>query len=207
MPKTLSGRKVVLGMFSFGIVMTATMWLYWEAYTRPFRPLQYAINAEFPGSSPRVIGGEHKSHKHENPTTLRIVIRVDFDPREASENVTEPYTQRLLKLAAEHVDLSTYQQVEVHLVHRVPEAETEQRKFVFHVSEIKTTASHTTTGLGGPVTHRDGINRPLGILSRLRSLSGPCNGAVTLDREQSLTQIAGIVTREAPLPMGRSRLG
>ncbi len=137
MQKTLSGRKVVLGMIAFGIVMTGTMWLYWEAYTRPFRPLQYAINEVYPGSSPRVIGGEHKSHKAEYPSTLRIVIRVDFDPREAPEAVTEPYTSRLLKLTAQHVDLSAYEQIEVHLVHRVPEAETEQRKFVFPTADLR----------------------------------------------------------------------
>ncbi len=124
-------------MFTFGIVMTAAMWLYWEAYTRPFRPLQYAINEAFPGSSPRVIGGEHKIHKDENPSTLRMVIRVDFDPREASDDAVEPYTSRLMELAAEHVDLTTYEQVEVHLVHRVPEAETEQRKFVFPTSKLE----------------------------------------------------------------------
>jgi hypothetical protein len=135
MQKTISGRRVVLGMFAFGLVMTGALWVYWEAYTRPFRPLQNAINAEFPGSTPRVIGGEHKSHKHANPPTLRIVIRVDFDPGAASEAETEPYTSRLRVLAAEHVDLSPYEQVEIHLVHRVPEAETQQRAFTFPTRE------------------------------------------------------------------------
>ncbi len=135
MAKTVSGRAVVLGMFAFGIVMTGALWGYWEFYTRPFRPLQYAINAEFPDSSPRVIGGEHKIHKQEFPSMLRIVIRVDFDPTDASDAVVEPYTSRLLALAADHVDLSTYEQVEIHLVHRVPEAETQQRSFVFPTAE------------------------------------------------------------------------
>jgi hypothetical protein len=132
---TISGRRVVLGMFAFGIVMTGALWAYWEAYTRPFRPLQNAINEEFPGSSPRVIGGEHKSHKHENPPTLRIVIRVDFDPVAASGAEIEPYTSRLRALAAEHVDLSAYEQLEIHLVRRVPEAETQQRSFTFATTE------------------------------------------------------------------------
>ena len=136
MAGSIEGRKVVLGMFGFAILMTAALWIYWEAYTRPFRPLQYAINEAFPGSSPRVIGGEHKSHKDENPSTLRIVIRVDFNPQEAKDAEVEPYTSRLLELAREHVDLSGYEQVEVHLVHRVPEAETVQRKFVFSTAEM-----------------------------------------------------------------------
>ncbi len=136
MPKTVSGRAVVLGMFAFGVVMTGALWGYWEFYTRPFRPLQYAINEAFPDSSPRVIGGEHKSHKQAFPSTLRIVIRVDFDPANAAEAVVKPYTSRLLELAAAHADLSAYEQVEIHLVHRVPEAETEQRSFVFPTAEL-----------------------------------------------------------------------
>ena len=126
---------VVLAMFAFGIAMTGALFAYWEAYTRPFRPLQSAINAEFPGSSPRVIGGEHKSHKHEHPPTLRIVLRVDFDPNTASEEQVEPYTSRLRALAAEHLDLSHYEQLEIHLVHRVPEAETQQRSFTYPTGE------------------------------------------------------------------------
>ncbi len=137
MAKTVSGRAVVLGMFAFAIVMTGALWGYWEFYTRPFRPLQYAINAEFPNSSPRVIGGEHKSHKQVFPSTLRLVIRVDFDPTDAADAVIEPYTSRLLALAAAHVDLSPYEQVEIHLVHRVPEAETQQRSFVFPTAELE----------------------------------------------------------------------
>lgn len=139
MAGSIDGRKVVLGMFGFAILMTGALWVYWEAYTRPFRPLQYAINEAFPGSSPRVVGGEHKSHKDENPSTLRIVIRVDFNPQAATDAEVEPYTSRLLGLAQEHVDLSDYERLEVHLIHRVPESETEQRKFVFPTAQLDAT--------------------------------------------------------------------
>lgn len=135
-PQSLNGRAVVVAMFVFGIAMTGVMWAYWELYTRPFRPLQNAIHAEFPDSSPRVIGGEHKSHKHENPRTLRIVISVDFNPTNASDEDVAPYTSRLLALADEHIDLSQYDQVEIHLVRRMPEAEAEQRSFVFPAADV-----------------------------------------------------------------------
>lgn len=127
--RTLRGRTVVLGMIGFGVLMVLTMWLYWEMYTRPFRPLQAAINAEFPGSSPRVIGGRHKSHKEGSPTLLRIVIRVDFDPETADEAVLQEHIDRLHDLAEQHLDLSPYEMLEIHLIHRVPEEETLRRKF------------------------------------------------------------------------------
>ncbi|MBX3439842.1 MAG: hypothetical protein KF861_20300 [Planctomycetaceae bacterium] len=147
---TINGRVVVAAMFAFGIVMTTALFVYWDLYTRPFRPLQAAINAAYPGSLPRVIGGEHKSHKHQNPATLRIVIRVDFNPLAADAHEVEPYTSRLLDLAAEHLDLSPYEQVEIHLVHRVPDGETQQQVYLFPRDALtgRTTSAFTTTSPG-----------------------------------------------------------
>lgn len=119
--RTLSGRKVVAAMFGFGAVMVGALWLYWEAYTRPFRELQYAIAAEYKGSSPRVIGGRFKSDEH-NPETLRIIIWVDFDPN-SDEKRSRQYAGRLAELAREHQDLSKYDVLEVHLMQLVPESE------------------------------------------------------------------------------------
>lgn len=127
--RSLRGRTVVLGMIGFGVVMVFSMWLYWEMYTRPFRPLQTAINAEFPGSSPRVVGGRHKSHREGSAPLLRIVVRVEFDPNTADEPVLQQYVDRLHALAREHLDLSQYEMLEIHLYQRVPEDETRRRKF------------------------------------------------------------------------------
>jgi hypothetical protein len=127
--RSLRGRTVVLGMLAFGVVMVFAMWLYWEMYTRPFRPLQNAIHAEFPGSSPRVVGGRHKSHKDGSLPLLRIVIRVDFDPETADEETLQQHVDRLHALAAQHLDLSPYEMLEVHLIQRVPEEETRRRTF------------------------------------------------------------------------------
>jgi hypothetical protein len=123
------GRHVVLGMLGFGVLMVFSLWLYWEMYTRPFRPLQTAINAEFPGSSPRVVGGRHKSHRDGSPPLLRIIIRVDFDPKTADEQVLQQHVNRLHALAEQHLDLSPYEVLEIHLIQRVPEQETRRRKF------------------------------------------------------------------------------
>jgi hypothetical protein len=127
--RSLRGRNVVLGMLAFGVLMVLALWLYWEMYTRPFRPLQAAINAEFPGSSPRVVGGRPKSHQDDSPTLLRIIIRVDFDPQTADEAVLQEHVDRLRALAGQHLDLSPYEVLEIHLIQRVPEEQTRQRKF------------------------------------------------------------------------------
>jgi len=115
-----TGRHVVLGMLLFGVTMVAALWLYWEMYTRPFRPLQNAIHAEFPNSSPRVIGGKPKSHRADSISTLRIICRVYFDP-ETDTAQSEAMAARLASLAAEHHDLSQYELMEIHLEQRVPE--------------------------------------------------------------------------------------
>src|ERR1700691_6004344 len=77
--KRVSGRAVVIGLFAFGIALTSILWIYWTLHTAPFRPLQDALAVEFPGSSPRVTGGQRKMHKG-TPKILQVILRVDFDP-------------------------------------------------------------------------------------------------------------------------------
>ncbi len=121
----ISGRFVVVVMLAFSVVVVAAMALYWEMYTRPFRPLQDAIAAEFPESGPRVIGGRHRSHEPGSPASLRIIIQVDFDPN-ADEFRSMETAQRLARLAAERVDLTEYDELNVHLEQRVAEKELRQ---------------------------------------------------------------------------------
>jgi hypothetical protein len=138
-----SGTWMVIIMFLFAMSMIALMYLYWEMHTRPFRPLQIAINARYPNSMPRVIGGKHKSHQPDSKPTLRIVIAVDFDPTdglprppgtnpEDEDRLTltdtmqvdprvEDAYKTLLELANENTDLNEYQVVEIFLEHRRPE--------------------------------------------------------------------------------------
>jgi hypothetical protein len=113
-------------MFAFGALLTSALYLYWELHTRPFRPLQDAIAAEFPDFTPRVIGGRHKSHREAAPNTLRIVLLVDFNPNtELAAPRSGQIASRLAELAGRHQDVTRYDILEIHLVHRVPEAEDE----------------------------------------------------------------------------------
>jgi hypothetical protein len=124
--RRISGRAVVVGMFAFGTLLTSALYLYWEFHTRPFRALQDAIAAEFPDFTPRVIGGRHKSHRAAALNTLRIVLLVDFNPKaESAASRSEQLVSRLAELAGKHHDVSRYDMLEIHLVHRVPEAEDE----------------------------------------------------------------------------------
>ncbi|MBL8851389.1 MAG: hypothetical protein JNG89_17025 [Planctomycetaceae bacterium] len=134
-----TGRHVVIGMFVFGITMVAGLWLYWELYTRPFRELQNAINTEFPGSSPRAIGGKEKSHRTDNPATLRIIVRVYFDPN-AETDRSDNMAAQLAAIAREHHDVSQYDNLEIHLEQRVPEAESRHWSVSKPVSEWETKA-------------------------------------------------------------------
>lgn len=123
LPRRVSGRWVVFVMVAFAATMVGLMWLYWEAYTRPYRDLQTAIAAAYPGSSPRVIGGRHKSGKHGEPLTLRVLVYIsldDFNPEEPSEK-REVVLRNLAALAAEHQDLGEYEILEIRLMQRLPE--------------------------------------------------------------------------------------
>jgi hypothetical protein len=122
--RAFSGRVVVGWMFGFAVVMIAAMFVYWELHTRPFRPLQLAIAAEFEDSGPRVVGGRHKSHRPGAVPILRVVINVDYDPTADANAVRRDATaRRLAELAEEHHGLRGYEQLELHLVERRPEQE------------------------------------------------------------------------------------
>lgn len=134
---------MVLIMFAFALAMIGLMYLYWELHTRPFRPLQIAINARYPNSMPRVIGGKHRSHQPDSKPTLRMVIAVDFDPTQGlprpegqspseEDRVTLDETMTLspqihevygtlLHLAKQTTDLMPYEKIEIYLEQRRPE--------------------------------------------------------------------------------------
>ncbi len=120
--RQLSGRWIVGGMFAFAGLLTGAMGLYWHFYTLPFRELQNAIAEEFEGSSPRAIGGRIKGDS-DQPTTLRLVVRCEFNPT-LEEELSEERAARLFQLASEHAAMGEYEIFEVHLYQRQPEQET-----------------------------------------------------------------------------------
>lgn len=121
--QSTSGRQAVLIIFGFGLLMVGALWLYWELYTRPFRPLQNAIAARFPDCRPNVIGGQYKSHQTGTPRILRVVLQMptdDFDPTVEIEQ-SEERALELARLTSQYISLSAYDVLEIHLVQRLPE--------------------------------------------------------------------------------------
>ena len=120
-PREISGAKVIVGMFVFALVMSCCLWVYWSLHTGPFLPLQRAIFRAFPKSYPHVEGGQRRMHKN-SPKTLRVTMRVAFDPESANEKpqVEAVFTQ-LVKLAKQNIDLASFELFEVHLVLMRPE--------------------------------------------------------------------------------------
>ncbi|WP_437191187.1 hypothetical protein [Planctomicrobium sp. SH527] len=117
------GKWIVAGMLLFGFSIVGALWLYWDSYTRPFRPLQAAIRAQYPETHPYVVGGRVKSHLNNSPNTLRIVLQQslkDFNPEE-DEKASLTRAIELYRIAQQHQDLSQYMDLEIHLVQRVPE--------------------------------------------------------------------------------------
>ena len=129
---------MVIGMLAFGLATTAGMWAYWTLHTGPFRPLQDAIAAAFPHSSPRVEGGQHKMHKG-TPLVLRIVMRVDFDPV-TEKSHGEEVVDSVEKIASQHINLAAYDELDVFLFQGVPEQEVRQQEYnrILHAPEAST---------------------------------------------------------------------
>ena len=134
-----AGSWTVVAMFGFATLMIAILFLYWELYTKPFRPLQYAIAEQFPDSSPKVIGGQHKSHKDDNPVILRLVVNIpekEFDPTE-NEEASNKRAMELTRLAFEHHDVTQYEQIDVVLLQRISDGSRERWNVSRPVDEWK----------------------------------------------------------------------
>ena len=130
-PKTVSGRLVVIGMLAFGVVATATLWIYSKLELAPFVPLIKALHEEFPESKPQVKGGRPK---RESPM-LRVVMQVDFTPAEDDERVVKIY-ERVVALAKQHLNLSEYENFELHVVRYIPQKSPERIVIRRKVSEL-----------------------------------------------------------------------
>lgn len=123
---------LVVIMFTLGIIATGILWTYWHLHLMPFMPLQEALAEEFEHSSPRVDGGRRKIHKG-TPMTLRVVMRVPFDPTAVdaeSQDQIEHRIERTLELAEQHSELQQYEMLEVHLYQESPEDELRQKEFL-----------------------------------------------------------------------------
>jgi hypothetical protein len=130
-----SGRWIVLGMIAFGTVATAGIWVYWKLHLAPFLPLQEALVTEFPQSSPRVDGGWTKSEFKKSPPTLRLVLRVPYSPDEEDPRV-DATIHRVIALAREHIDLTSYETLEIYLVNYTPEKAPRQFEFKSKVRDL-----------------------------------------------------------------------
>ena len=115
--RTISGRWMVIGMFTMGITLTSLLYVYSTLHLGPFRPLQDAIVNEFPGSAPRVDGGKKKLYKN-TPTVLRILVKTEIDPlseREESIQALFAMRKRIAELAMEKAPLPDLSVLEIHV--------------------------------------------------------------------------------------------
>ena len=116
----LSGRVTVVLMFVFGMILTGILWTFWLWHAAPFAPLQKAIAAEFPKSSPRVDGGQKRMHVAGTPKLLWVILRVYYEP-ESDPDRSRKVVDRVVVLARQTLDVSEYDQINVRLYSGEPE--------------------------------------------------------------------------------------
>lgn len=114
-----------------GLTACALLFIYFEFNTRPFRVLREAIGREFKHSRPNVEGGRPKGR---GAMTLRISMSVPFNPS-IDEAASKPVLKRVLSLAKQHQDLSTFDKIEVNLIHFIPEKDAVTKTFIWSVSD------------------------------------------------------------------------
>lgn len=117
-----SGSRTVIAILVAGVVATASIFLYWDLHTRPFRPLRSAIGQTFEKSRPLVEGGRNKG----GPPTLRVAMTVLFDPNEDDLRAQETL-RKVVELARTHVELDRYEVLELNLLQFVPQEPVRER--------------------------------------------------------------------------------
>ena len=132
-----SGKVIVASMFLLGIMATAFLYTYWTLHLMPFMPLQEALVQEFPGSAPRVDGGQKKIHK-QTPMVLRVAMKTEMDPLSTeSEDTAEMQRMRdrLWSLTQELKPLDGLEHLELHAYKLVQEDEIRKRSWRMLVQE------------------------------------------------------------------------
>ena len=129
--RAISGRLIVASMFLMGICATAFLYTYWTLHLMPFMPLQEALVKEFPGSAPRVNGGQKKMHK-QTPLVLQVMMKSPVDPRSDKQDdqaAIANLQQRVAAMVREQNPLPGLQQLELHVYHLVAEDEIRGRSW------------------------------------------------------------------------------
>ncbi|MFM7057048.1 MAG: hypothetical protein ACKO2P_09025 [Planctomycetota bacterium] len=127
----VSGRLIVASMFLLGICATTFLYAYWTLHLMPFMPLQESLVREFPGSAPRVNGGQKKMHK-QTPVVLQVMMKSPVDPwskATADQAAISTLQQRVLELVREQNPLPGLQQLELHVYRLVAEDEIQGRSW------------------------------------------------------------------------------
>lgn len=102
----ISGKMVVIGMFCFAACGIAFLQFYWNKHLEPFMPMQKDLVGVFGRKcEPRVEGGQRKISKN-TPRTLRVTMRVPFNPEdEQSHDLVQTRIRGIADVASRHFNL------------------------------------------------------------------------------------------------------
>jgi hypothetical protein len=138
-----SGMWLVAAMFGFGLVLTATLFVYSWLHTAPFRAIAASIAAEYPGSAPRVEGGKPRLDLP-GEVTLRITMQAPFDPND--ERRANEFARDVANHIAGRHALDSYDVVEVHLFHGEQADAVPQRSVRMNVKELQPASTDAVNG-------------------------------------------------------------
>lgn len=130
--RTKSGSYIVLAMIAAGLLSGLSIWVYWKLNLSSHLPLKKALAAEFRNSTPRVEIGKEKRW---SPRVFRLIMKVDYTPREDDPRVRE-LEKRVIELARQHERLDDCELFVIHLVHRVPEKNPELLKIERKMADV-----------------------------------------------------------------------
>ena len=115
----ISGKWIVIGMFTFAVAIISVLWIYTVSHRAPFRSLERALKEEFVDSVPKVEGGQRKIHENSSKI-LRIIMKATFDPS-VERDQAERFAQKVISVPRKHHAISQYEILEIHFFKLDPE--------------------------------------------------------------------------------------
>ena len=129
----ISGKKLVLGLLTFGGLATLLMFVYWEQHKGPFRSLCEELGRQYRRSRPVVEGGRAKG---KGPWTLRVTMTVDFPPGEDSAKANQ-LGEQIREVVSRHTEIREMEQLELNLIQFVPQETAKTKTLTWTRDEVQ----------------------------------------------------------------------
>lgn len=133
------GVWLVVGLVSFGFLLTGTLYVYMRLHRGPFRELTAALAGEFPDSSPHVEGGKHRLNEP-GERILRVIMKTPNGKDEPAAD--KALAEDVARFLVDRGELAGYDVLEIRLYTKIPGRTISKRMIRVSVADAQSLAQN-----------------------------------------------------------------